>query len=351
MGRHKPHRKSITYDGKRYFLEADTAEELAAAIAIKKYQLENPVKKITRNSTVEKWLTEYLEVYVEPYVTAQKYGSYKTRANRITGVIGDYLLKDVTPRACNGVLTSLKGYSHDYIRKIMSLMRSAFDIAVDEDLMLKNPAPRAKDTRMPKDSKPDGELRPATAAELKYLYDSAKRLGERYENYIILIHRFGLRPGEAGSVQGCHFDLKKQTLHVLGTKSKNATRDVPIPASLLPWARKHSKKPFELLVQNYYGRPTTRTKRTKMWQALKRDIHIHAGGNVYRNEIKAPFVLAEDLELYCLRHNYAGDMIAKGIPIDIVKLLMGHATSKITNRYIDLMPEMIAFAKEKIDGK
>ena len=355
--KHKDHRTSfVDADGNRHHFEDNTAAGLAAQVAVRQYELAHPVKKITRNTTVEIWLAEYLETYVEPYVTKKKYGNYKSRAKRIIGkdnehyIIGHLPLKDVTPRACNTVLMSLEDCSHDYIRKVMSLMRNAFDIAVDEGLMLKNPAPRLKDMRMPINSKPDGERRPAMATEIKQLYDSAKRLGDRYESYIILIHRFGLRPSEAGRVQRCHFNLKSMTLHVIGTKSKNATREVPIPDDLLPWIEKY-EDPFALLVTNYYGKPTTDTKRTKMWYALKRDIHINNGGNLYRNEVVPPFVVAEDLELYCLRHNYAGDMIAKGIPIDIVKLLMGHATSKITNRYIDLMPEMIKLALSKINPK
>ena len=63
----------------------------------------------------------------------------------------------------------------------------------------------------------------------------------------------------------------------------------------------------------------------------------------------SPFVLAEDLTAYCLRHRYASDMIAKGIPKEVVSLIMGHADIDITDIYIKLTREMIDDALAKLN--
>jgi len=348
MAGHKKFKKSFSYDGIRYYVEADTAEGLAAKMAVKQYELEHPPEKqVTRATTVAKWLDEYIESYRRDYITHRQYINLRSNARAIKEVMGRTPLKDVKRRDCERVVGSMAGLSRGYIRKVMGLLRSAFDAAVEDDLMAKNPVP--KKIRMPQSSKPAGRRRTATDAERAVLLACGERMGDPYDAYIKLMLYFGLRPSEAARVQGCHFDLKTRALHVAGTKTEAATRDVPIPAHLMDWAGSYKSAPFSLLMRNQRGEPVDAAARYRLWNAIRREIHIHQELRVYRNGIKPPYALAADLTAYCLRHTYASDMVAKGVPKEVVSLIMGHADIDVTDIYIKLTPEMFAGALAKID--
>lgn len=88
------------------------------------------------------------------------YVDLKSQARKITDIIGKIPLKDVRQADCKRVVQRMDGLSRGYICKVTQLMRAAFDAAVDEDYMLKNPVP--KKIRMPENAKPNGRRRAAT---------------------------------------------------------------------------------------------------------------------------------------------------------------------------------------------
>ena len=53
-------------------------------------------------------------------------------------------------------------------------------------------------------------------------------------------------------------------------------------------------------------------------------MHITGGGKVYRNAILPPYIVADDIDLYCLRHTYATHLQAAGVPINVARELLGH---------------------------
>jgi len=98
---HKEFRRSFRYDGKREFIEADSEGELDAAVDVRKYELEHPPEKqITKRTTVEKWLEEYLKTYKHDYVTHKQYINLLSHARVITAAIGKIPLKDIRKHHC-----------------------------------------------------------------------------------------------------------------------------------------------------------------------------------------------------------------------------------------------------------
>lgn len=346
--KHKKYRETFTHDGIRYDIEADSQVELDSAVAVKKYELENSlVEEEPQKITLGTWIDKYLEKEVKPYATTRRYEAIVTYANRVKSDTGDnplnkgaLPLSKVTRWDCQDILNRMDGLTEDYIRKVANFMRNSFDAAVDQKYLKGNPMPNK--IKMPKHAVKDEERRPATEAELKDVYDAAARLGQRYENYIILLHRLGVRPSEAGRTVPSHFNIDMQSFHVVGTKSDNATRDIPFPADLIPWVEGIRKEnPLGLLVTNIKGGATSRSVRDSMWNKIREDI----------KENKKPFALAEDLTAGCIRHNYASERIAEGIPRDVVARLMGHKDSKVTGRYIGFTEEMFNDTKAKMDAK
>lgn len=61
--------------------------------------------------------------------------------------------------------------------------------------------------------------------------------------------------------------------------------------------------------------------------------------------------IADDLDLYDLRHTYCTDMEKKGVPINIAKYLMGHSDISVTAIiYTHADDETVEQARALIDG-
>jgi hypothetical protein len=73
-------RKTFTFEGRRYDVEAPTERELIAKVALKKRDLEECRKKITKNMLVRDWGEEYIETYKRTSVDNKEYSDIKGRA-------------------------------------------------------------------------------------------------------------------------------------------------------------------------------------------------------------------------------------------------------------------------------
>ncbi|MCL2492539.1 MAG: tyrosine-type recombinase/integrase [Clostridiales bacterium] len=348
--RHAEFRTSFRHEGKRYFVEADTETELAIKKELKKWALEHGDPQISSRTTVTAWADEYLQTCRRDYISDAYYRGLVTLKNIITEEIGKMPLGEVKRIHCEGIIGAMvrKGRSREYITKVRGLMVSMFDAAIDNELMIRNPAARL---RIPTSAKAKQRRRPATETEKEIILAAARRLGDPYLAYVELLLYFGLRPSEAARVQGTDFDVKRRRLRVRGTKSENATRDVPIPENMITRTAAWHAEPFVLVLRNRKGCLVNKQARLRLWRALRREVNINGGCKVYRNEVKAPFAMPPELTAYCLRHSYASDLIASGIPKEIVSLLMGHADVDMTDTYIDMTEDAFKSALHKIDRK
>jgi integrase len=347
---HKEFRKTFTFEGKRHEVEADTEVELEVAVRIRKQELENGVQKISKQMLVKNWSAIYLEDYRRDYASQKQYKNLKTQMKNITSVIGSMRLTDVRRVHCMRVLSGMNAQrlSKGYLKKVRALMKSMFEEAIENDLMIKNPANKLK---LPADTVVMPKKRAATERETQMLLEAGGRLGDPADAYIKLLHYFGLRPTETVRVMGCHFDMPHMRLRVPGQKTENATRDVPIPSHLVEWAKSCADRPFELLMKNHYGDPVSEQGLTRLWKKIKRDVNIAAGCRVYRNKVIAPYYFPGDLTARCLRRKYASDMVGCGIPKEVVSLLMGHADIDTTDIYIRMTTEMFSGAAERMNEK
>ncbi|MBO4725580.1 MAG: tyrosine-type recombinase/integrase, partial [Firmicutes bacterium] len=121
-----------------------------------------------------------------------------------------------------------------------------------------------------------------------------------------------------------------QVIHVPGTKTSNAERDVPIPLQLLPKIPR--KGPFEYIFLSEQGHPLNPSISARWWRSFKNNMNIEMGCKVYRNKVMPPYAVAPDLTPYCFRHTFCTDLQAAGVPINVAKELMGHSDISLTAR-------------------
>lgn len=279
--------RSFTLDGKRYFVKGNSEAKVNKKIADKKKSL------LQGNEiTCDQWFKTYL-TYKEN-VANKTLNDYKNfYYKNISPAIGKRPLVAIKQIDCQGIMNSLQGYSTSYVHKVHITLNGMFEKALDNDLILKNPAKGIID---PKSSQ--GERRALTREERIII----QRLSPKIALFCHIIYYCGLRPSEVNRIQGK--DILGNVLQVQGTKTKSSKRIVPIPDKLkLP-----NLKPDEYLF-NY-----SRSEIETLWRNIKKNFG------------------ETDLTMYCLRHDYCTRLQEAGVPIDVARRLMGHSSISITSK-------------------
>ena len=320
-----PYRHRFTFGGRQYSVSAWTQAELISKVAARKKELEMGQRQ-RRDLSVAAWRDEWLETYKRGKVSDSAYSSYKSVLSHLALTMP---VREVEPMHLQRILNTLEGRSDSLIHKFVVLTKELFECAVDKGLCTSNPARRLV--------KPKGitrSRRPLTIDERR-LIEKVAPLSDAGP-YVALMLYAGLRPGEAGIVQGRDVDLAAGMLHVRGTKTKAADRYVPISEKLRPYVE--DLAPDQFAVTNTSGDPTTKDSRQGIWRRFMRELNIEAGARMGRPHQHSPHdlpmenLLADDLQPYLLRHTFCTDLEAAGVPINVARDLMGHSSIAITSK-------------------
>lgn len=309
--------KSFTFDGKRYYIRGDTEREVNRKLAKKQYELENGLVTYDSNMPVKIWVEEVTRTYKSD-LSEKALADFKCRVNKhIVLELGNIPIGKVRPIQCQALINSKAGYSKEYINKIRRDLKFIFEKAVENKMILENPAANIRKVK--------GHVthrRSITRYEREHLLQACQ--DPRFLPFLFMLY-CGCRPAEAVEVQ--FRDIETQSgipfLHIRGTKTENSNRYVPIPPALyevLP--HRHG---FSYISLNRHGKPHTESSYKALVRALYRQMNISMGCRVYRNQIIPPYPLAEDFVPYCLRHTYCTDLQKAGIDVRTAQKLMGHA--------------------------
>lgn len=338
-----PYRHRFTFNGRQYSVTAWTKAELVDKVAEKKKDLERGQRQ-RRDISVNAWKDEWLETYKRGKVSDAAFSSYRSVLSHLDLVMP---VREVEPMHLQRILNTLEGRSDSLIHKFVVLVKELFESAVDNGLCPNNPARKLV--------KPVGvthSRRPLTLDERR-LIERVAPLSDAGP-YVALMLYAGLRPSEAGIVQGKDVDLDAGVLHVRGTKTKAADRYVPISAKLRTFLE--DLDPEQFAVTNTYGEPTTKDSRHGIWKRFLRELNIAAGAETGRRSKHSPHdlpledLLAPDLQPYLLRHTFCTDLEAAGVPINVARDLMGHSSIAITSKiYTHRTDKALLDAAAKMD--
>lgn len=256
-------------------------------------------------------LREWSEICVPAYKpnlikgTMYHYTFHSRLRTCILSYIGDMEIGDIKPIDCQQCLNKQMGKSQYHIREIHQMMNFLFERAIDNELIIKNPARKI--------TRPAG----TKGGRRSLTNDERAAFLEAIEDPVNLPFAFmyycGLRPSEACNVRAS--DLIEvngcPALHIRGTKTKNADRTVPIPSNLSRLIQKSLKSSNRASQEVCTMAYETFSRR---WQKLRKKLGA-----------------APDLVPYCLRHTYCTDLQKKGIDIRIAQKLMGHSNIDLTS--------------------
>lgn len=150
---------------------------------------------------------------------------------------------------------------------------------------------------------------------------------------VLLTINTGLRRGELFGLMWSHIDLVAKRLTVIGSNSKSTrTRHIPLNREahwvLTEWQKQ--TQPGGFVFEAPGGGRFSHVRRS--WAAV----------------IKAAKIIR--FRWHDLRHDFASQLVMKGVDLNTVRELLGHSDIKMTLRYAHLAPEHKAAAVAVLEG-
>ena len=222
--------------------------------------------------------------------------------------LGEMQIEEIKPIDCQKCINLQKGSSSYQINQTKQMMNFLFERAIDNNIIGRNPARNI--------SKPNGtkkSRRSLTKDERNAFLNAIQN--PKYLPFAFMFY-CGLRPSEARDIK--ESDIVEiagnKAIHVRGTKTKNAVRDIPITDDLSALIENSLESPCRAS-QGYICKMTVDVMRGR-WCSLKAsDIALQS----------------DDLVPYCLRHTFCTDLMKKGVDIRVAQKLMGHSSIDLTS--------------------
>lgn len=234
-----------------------------------------------------------------------------------------------------------KGAAAKTVRNRQAVLAAALTRAVDDDLIPKNPAKRARIARTER-----REMTVLTPAEFHVLLG---RAAQHYRPLLMCLYGTGLRLGEATALQvgDVHLEHTPPTLTIARAwkrdgrvgppKTKAGRRTISIPGPVVDAIKPllAGKKPDELVFTNTAGRRILQASLHDLWQGWIADVVI-VKGEVAKRKPR----LGKTPRIHDLRHSHASVMIAAGINLYDLRHRLGHESITTTaDTYGHMLPE------------
>lgn len=317
-------KKRVSFSGK-------TKAEVLDKIREYKNQMDLKIKE-DKTLTFGAWADTWYKSY-KNQVQPSTYSGYQYTLKLLKSGLGNKILQDIILMDVNDFLDSLEKqeYSMSQIRKCKAMLIQIFDYAEDNNLILKNPANRAKITKQcMKDIDDNKEEKDAfTEDEIKILENGLS--DDLLGNSILLMLNTGLRAQELLALKkediaedGSSIDVNKAVKTVNGKptlgppKSKKSRRKIPVP---------EDKRKYALFLRD-------KGKSDLIWTNPDSNSVYGVGSfrRRYYNAIKQ--LPVRQLTPHCCRHTYVTTLQAKGVPMEIIAALVGHSELKTTSNYL-----------------
>lgn len=338
-------RKTFTFDGKRYSAYGDSEKEALLRMFEKKKALEEGKVTVSGSMTVSEWTEIAISTYKQNVSPEVMKDMMMRIRKHILSAIGYRALRSVKPLDCQAIMNKCSGMSFSHIQKLTQELRFIFSTAVQNKLILENPA---QYITLPKAVK--GKRQSLTEDERKVFLRACE--GTDRFRVFQLMYYCGCRPAEAIGCEGRDLGVMDgvSILHIRGTKTVNADRIVPIPEDFYDLIKDTPSD--EPLAPNDRGRHHSESSYNRAVSSLRREMNILLGCRVYRNQLIPPFPLRESFVPYDLRHTFCTDLARKGVDIRIAQKLMGHSSINITSDiYTHVDSQQILSEAIKILGK
>jgi len=300
--------------------------------------------------SLEKWIKTYLAQYAVNRVRPRTLEKYKSTLKYAAEAFGEVALSELNPVDLQRFFTELQanggakgtGLSTSTVRAVRRYLISALDVAVEAELIQKNPA---RATKAPRNKTRDMII--LSKEQAKELITQAGLVdSEYYSNALPVLLKLtmhtGLRQGEVFGLTWDSFNEKAGTItvnkalaYVVGKgavfqEPKTATskrtilltsHDVEMLKAYRDWQQQYADELSEIYDWHYnlifttqYGYPLSPTNFSRRWfRPLLREAGI-----------------PDSFTFHQLRHYHASVLLDAGVPVKVVSERLGHASAKMT---------------------
>lgn len=291
---------------------------------------------------LDDWFNRWLKLYKEKSVRPNTIREYTHTYNKnISPFLGNCNINHLTKSNIQHLIDIMNenGYGFERQNKIKVILSDMFSRAMEDDLMVKNPAKGVK-LRCKKEFK----ARALSVIEQEKFFEACK--DTFYDNLFNVALNTGLRPGElfALTETDIHLDERyidvnktlvyqkyltdsKKTFHLEPPKTEQSYRHVPINSIC-----------YEYLVRQIELKKIVSCK-----ESVKQNEYLFItkfntplNSQIYSDAIKAVIKnnnLADEIKIFSghtFRHTFATRCFEAGVPAKVVQSYLGHASLKMT---------------------
>jgi integrase len=337
----------LGYEGgkrKRKYVYGETRREVAERLkrlhAEQSRGLPIPPERLTVGDLLDEWMRDVIGPKAAPR-TVETYGRWIRLY--IKPAIGHLRLAKLARRDVDALMRGMeeKGLSPWTVRQARSVLRSALNHAMRQDLIGRNVAALAEAPRLEQDERPY-----LTVDQADRLLDAAK--GDRLEALWLLLFAMGLRRGEALGLRWDDVDLaagelrvRRQLQRVKGAllirdlKTARSRRTLPLPDTVAVALKAHRKR--QLQERMLAGDRWQDRGLVFCWGI---GTPLEPGGVTAKfRALTAKAKLPEGFRLHDLRHSCAAALVAQKVDARTIMEILGHSNISTTmDIYAHIMP-------------
>jgi integrase len=269
--------------------------------------------KVTFPEFVDRFM-EYAKInlsptYVEQFFYAFRELKLEVKEKLLSQIDHNDIEKMVSRRRAEGKNTSTNNF--------IVCLRSAFNRAIDWELIKNNPVAKIKKKKIPKNH-------PVFITEEEFTKLIVLEHNQLAKSAYILAFYTGCRISELLNIRWEDVDIVNNKIaiknHLCHTTKSKLQRDIPIHPKAKE-VNENLPQKNDFLLQGHYER---RRLSGKFKEIVKKSKEIN-----------------QEMKFHGLRHSFASNLVRKGISIYIVQKLMGHSDSSVTQIYSHLRSDSL----------
>ncbi len=367
----------ITVNGTRKSFYGGTKVEVKQKAKEYLQKIENGYrepKKITLNEYMQYWLVTYKLNKIEPSSYTRLYRVYKcqihdTIGQRMIGNITTVDIQRLIDEHANPSNDDIKPLALSGLKRILHLLRPCFEMAVSEGIICKNPC---DNVILPVESCIQTQTKEQTTMtdhEISEFKEAAlaryKTTGEyksRDAIILLIMLNLGVRVGEMLALEWNDVDLDEKLVYIRKTVQSNIKNFCNTGKAQYSKVKNSTKThsgvrviPLGNSVADYFAELREYDKRHGIVSQYVCATHVgtpNTARNLQRslNRVVKQTNINKNITLHTLRHTFGSTMLRRGISIEVVSKLMGHANINITyTKYIHVIQEQKAKAMQMVN--
>ncbi|MEZ3421705.1 MAG: site-specific integrase [Eubacterium sp.] len=266
--------------------------------------------------------------------------------NRIKShMIGALPVQKATESEIKSFLKGVTNYSDSVISKDYALLNRCFKVAVQKDIIVKNPM---NGVRKPKSEKPPKKVRALTVDEQRQLISilNNEEINHPYRYQLLLMLYTGMRMGEINALTPKDVNLDFKTIHVQRTLTRDKNEHTIVGKTTKTYAGQRlismTDTVYNLLKDYMENKYIENKDGLLFYDHRAKKILTTNQCNMYLARLKTRYGFIDEnvsgnVNLHSLRHTFATRCIESNMPVKVLQHLLGHTDIKTTlDTYCDV---------------